>query len=304
MTALSPYEYKRLPEIYQVELTNACNLNCPRCIRKEAVNARGGVANLDVRHLRHWVERGDFAGSWYVELQMSGEPLLHKRVGEVVDVLHHEAGVWVGMATSGLLLERKAAEAAKLDAITVSIDTQNPAEYERVRPGAQLEQIERGIDALLSQPTRPRFLNICTVAGIEEPRSEVGERVAALSLRFPEFTVTSVVDCRAAYQDSERYACASGQELCINPWTSVSVQSDGGVVSCCYAWDRRAPNYLGSLREATLREIWVGERAEHLRELMRAGKYQGYCAVCYARSPFLLHMDGLARFTKEELRGR
>lgn len=301
--AIPAFDYKPLPEVYQIECTNACNLSCPRCTRRDAAAQRGGVTYLDPEQLRGWVARGDLAGSWYVELQMSGEPLLHPRFGELVRILQQDAGVAVGVATSGQLLERRAADVALLDAVTVSIDTDDPAMYPVVRPGATYEAVERGIAALLSQPTRPQYLNIFTIEDLEERSGETRERVARLAARFPEFTVTSAVDCSAAQRDPGAYEIGPSQEVCVNPWLSVSVHSDGGVVSCCYAWDRREPNWYGNLNECSLVDIWAGQRVREMRALMEAKVSRGYCQYCYARSPFRLHLDGLARALREVRRG-
>jgi len=299
MRELPPFNYKPVPEVYQIEATNACHLDCPRCTRKEAAAARGGIQFLDRAQLQSWIARGDLDGSWYVELQMSGEPLVHPRIGDLISILQDQAGVWVGLATNGQLLARKAAEVCRLDAITVSIDTADPAEYGRVRPGATFEAIERGIEALLAQPTRPTYLNIFTIAGHDEPLEAVAERKRQLSERFPDFDVTSAIDCSAPrYAPGSCTVRPAAQEVCINPWTSVSVQADGTVVSCCYAWDHRDPNRYGNLNETSLREIWAGPNVRAMRDMMRSPQQQGYCATCYARSPFLLHLDGLARALK------
>lgn len=299
MRKIPPYDYKPVPGIYQIEATNACHLDCPRCPRKEAAAARGGIQFLQREQLQGWIRRGDLAGTWYLELQMSGEPLVHPHIGDLVRILQDEAGVWVGMATNGQLLQKKAAEVSRLDAITVSIDTADPAEYGAMRPGATFEAIERGIAELLAQPARPRYLNIFTIAGYDEPEAAVRERKRQLRERFPEFTVTSAIDCFVPrHAQGSCTVLPEEQEVCINPWTSVSVQADGTVVSCCYAWDHREPNRYGNLNEERLADIWAGPNVRAMRTMMRGPRQRGYCATCYARSPFLLHLDGLARATR------
>ena len=71
-----------LPEIYQVELTNACDLECPMCLRSTDMLRHPGLLDLDL--LRKMYYRGDFRGSYYVELQMAGEPTMHPNLEPVI----------------------------------------------------------------------------------------------------------------------------------------------------------------------------------------------------------------------------
>lgn len=285
------FEFKELPEVYQVEATPHCQLACPMCPRSAITPRRP----LEVEALRSWVARGDFAGSYFVELQLAGEPLLHPRLRDLVAILK-DAGMLVGLSTNGVMLAALASRLAGVDLLTVSLDSLDPARYGAIRrrrdgrPG-DLAGVVAGVDALLSSRDCPPCIDLQLVVPLGTERSAVQAELAEIARRWPDPRVTAryVQDCSAVSEG--RAAFDVGSELCVNPWASVSVQSDGTVVSCCYEWGRTPENVYGNLNEMSMREIWLGEPVAALRRAHRAGQSVGHCATCYLRSPFLLHLQ-------------
>lgn len=279
--------YRSLPDVYQVEVTSNCQAKCPRCPRESMV---GKPRTLDVARLQAWIERGDFDGSWYVELQLAGEPLLHPQLAEIIDILRGK-GLLVGMSTNGGRLASQIEVVRELDALTISIDDVDLGIHAQHRPGVNVDELSRGLVLLSEDSGRLSYINAFSVQGAEETDGVAAERADMLKRRWPALDeATFVKDCRI-----EQPAAA---ELCINPWSSVSIQADGTVVSCCYIWgsgDDVASNVYGNLNERSLADIWNGPKVKLKREEMRAGHDTGYCARCYQRSPVLLHFDALSR---------
>jgi len=295
-------EYKLLPEIYQVEATTSCQLECDLCHRDQTVAARGGNKHLDPNELARWIARGDFAGSYFVELQMSGEPLLHPRLEQITKQLK-DAKLLVGMSTNGLLLKHHPRRIIGLDAITVSVDSMDPVEYAKRRPhhrdrnDGDLSALLSNIDDLLRNPHCPKYVDLQIVAPIECTQDKLDEELAKLRERFPDprITVRSVWDSFAVTFGRARFS--AGKELCLNPWTSVSVQSDGTVVSCCYVWDHNEANTYGNLNDRSLRDIWTGEKVAEMRRKQREGaQIGGWCDGCYRKSPYLIHLGFMPSF--------
>jgi MoaA/NifB/PqqE/SkfB family radical SAM enzyme len=287
--------YRPLPEIYQVEVTSRCQARCPRCPRSEMVAAE---RTLDVRQLSAWIARGDFAGSWFVELQLAGEPLLHGDLAAIIDTLH-DAGILVGMSTNGSWLLTKVATVRKLDALTVSIDDRDLQKHAEHRPGVDVDELAQGLRALERDRGAIRYLNAFSVQGAEETGEVAAARAAAIAERWACFDeATFVRDCRVVEPPAA--------ELCVNPWTSVSIQADGTVVSCCYVWGQGADvasNVYGNMNDAGLAAIWAGPEVARKRAEMRAGVDTGYCSRCYQRSPVLLHLDALSRALRKRHEG-
>ena len=65
-----------------------------------------------------------------------------------------------------------------------------------------------------------------------------------------------------------------GKYFCDEPWTGIfSVRTNGDVVCCpCYAKVR-----IGNINDASLHEIWNGEKMQHLRRAFSEGRLPDEC---------------------------
>ncbi len=70
---------------------------------------------------------------------------------------------------------------------------------------------------------------------------------------------------------------ADSKVFCVLPWVHMNVATDGGVFPCCVA----AGDPVGSVRRATLQEIWNSPGMRHLRRRMLRGKPSPQCVRCY-----------------------
>jgi MoaA/NifB/PqqE/SkfB family radical SAM enzyme len=288
----------KIPQIYQVEVTNACNAKCERCPRIRAVKNRGGIQNLNIENLKDWIVDGVFDNTSFVELQMSGEPLLYKNIGEVIRLLKNKAGVKVGFSTNGQFLKEKAIDLIGLSWLTVSVDATTSEEQARLRPGTNLAKIVEGIQEVVRLKKMgygPEHLNIFTVAGTDETHQQVKNREIKIRRMF-QHGIDSITSIKDTYDnDKAKKGC---DDMCTTPWESVSIQADGTVVSCCYVWDRNEPNVYGNLNDNSLKKIWANEKVKTLRESIRDKKYIGRCQCCYTRSPHQLHVEMLSKLQK------
>lgn len=86
-------------KIYQIELTNRCNLNCSFCPNRYDWSIRKkGFMDIEM------LDRIDFSDTRYLELQLSGEPMLHPLVSEFVKKLRKINPLMkIGLATNGTI---------------------------------------------------------------------------------------------------------------------------------------------------------------------------------------------------------
>lgn len=83
--------------IYQLELTNHCNLHCSFCPTSyQWTHREKGFMDETL------LDRIDFGDTQYIELQHGGEPTLHPRIQDIRQYLQVR-GMKVGMATNGTL---------------------------------------------------------------------------------------------------------------------------------------------------------------------------------------------------------
>jgi len=248
-----------------------------------------GFVSFDL--IESMVRRGDFEGSYFIELQMYGEALLHPGFGKIVSYLKSSSGVKLGMSTNGTLIYKNLDSISELDFLTISVDSANKGRYESLRLGSSFDKLIHGIEELLNRDPRPVIdLQVIEFYGKDKELSTLTE----LSQRRQwDVTCRSVPDCFAAYQDRP-YPKRNLQELCLNPWLSVSIHWDGDVVPCCFS----AGKYIvyGNLSKMSMADIWDKNPVrDALRDRMRSNYNISNmpCSKCYMRSPALLHLKML-----------
>jgi len=275
--------YTSIPEVYQIEVTSACNLDCWMCPRKEFGRKLNEFIDVDL--VKKIAER-DLGGSYFVELQLIGEPLLHPKLDEIIDIL--KTKVLVGMSTNGQLLHIHLPTVCKLDYLTISVDSLS--KYESIRKGGSLKRLLDNIDLLMQQPIHPKTdLQIIELPGWED---EYKALVQMSKDKNWDCVIRAVQDCEKVVRGENEREDLVKDDLCMNPFMSVSIHAGGDVVPCCFAWGKDL--VYGNLNEKNLEDIWKGEEVKALRHCHRYQKHlPTYCRNCYARSPTLFHLQML-----------
>lgn len=303
--------FKNLPSITQIEVTNRCNLQCPMCYR--TTDMMRSPRNLDLGLLRTMIARGDFAGSSYVELQMAGEPTLHPELGTIVDLLHRDAGVLVGLSTHGLCMVKEGVTEAllKLDALTISIDSTNPDTYAKLRYPGTLEKLYANLDYFFKQFSQAQNTPFTELQLVKTDLAKGTGNIAALQKVAerrgwaPYVTIRTTADCFSEMQGRVAEGTnPRNTDLCITPYTAVSITADGSVVSCCFIFEpnRSQVNYYGDLNQQSLAEIWSSDRVKEMQRQQKCGELSGQCTKCYLKSPTFIQANIVSRLTQRRMK--
>ena len=283
----------KIPEIYQLEVTNACNFSCGFCVRD--LYKRKPV-NLDLELAKKISER-DIAGSYFIEFQLSGEPLLHPNLSTIVD--YFKGKVITGLSTNGNLIHKQLDAICKLDYLTISMDSID--DYQDLRKGGNSKQLVDNIDLLMSK--RPSSLTIdFQVIELNEFSTNVQKNIDDIKELIHEkkwdVNFRTVPDC---FLGTRGVMEVDNGELCLNPWLSVSLQSDGDVVPCCFSFGKNV--VYGNLNDDSLKNIWNNslERKE-LQHQHLTKQYNSLCSHCYMRSPVILHENIFKKTMKDKLK--
>ena len=136
-----------LPRFAQIEPVGRCNLACRMC----TVHERGdAVAELSLE--RYVALLDQMPGLARLHLQGLGEPMLHPRFFEMVE-LAVARGIRVSANSNlTLLTERRAARcvASGLTTLSVSLDGASAAVYEAIRRRASFAKVLRNLDRLVA----------------------------------------------------------------------------------------------------------------------------------------------------------
>jgi MoaA/NifB/PqqE/SkfB family radical SAM enzyme len=309
-------EFKQLPEISNIEVCSACNLECPMCLRTTHLGRQPGLVNMKLIKLMH--ERGDFEGTTYTELQMAGEPTLHPKLFDIIRYLQGEVGVLVGLSTHGLEIEKRDVlqSVLHLDALTISVDSVNPEVYAKMRVPGKLQDLYRNLDLLFGECAELMFrhsnrkvLPMIELQLVQTDLVAGSGDVEALQKVMKEkgwdkyAVIRTIKDCFEGMQD--RVQINTTQGLCLNPFTAVSVAHNGDVVSCCMIFtpDPKEYNYYGNLYTKSLKEIWEGQHPKTLQGFMldhacNRTALPDQCGKCTVRSPNLIHQQIVSRLVK------
>jgi MoaA/NifB/PqqE/SkfB family radical SAM enzyme len=114
--------FDRAPIACHIYVTDQCNLDCHYCTEYD-----NAVPHPSLEDLKRRIRKARDLGCLRVGLQ-GGEPLLHPDIVEVVRYCK-EVGLWTSLSTNGFRLTPelvRGLEAARLDALQVSVDRMTP----------------------------------------------------------------------------------------------------------------------------------------------------------------------------------
>jgi cyclic pyranopterin phosphate synthase len=175
----------------RISVTDRCNIRCVYCMPEE-VRFQPRSALLTFEEIERVTRVAVSLGFDKVRLT-GGEPLVRRDLPRLIEMLVAIPGLKdVGLTTNGILLKPvvRTLREAGLKRINISIDTLDPARFERLtrRPG--LEQVVEGILAAKEAGFDPVKINAVAIRGETEedvvPLAQFA-RKHGLELRFIEY---------------------------------------------------------------------------------------------------------------------
>ncbi len=154
----------------RVSVTDRCNLRCVYCMPPEGLTLQPHAAILRYEEIAEVVRLAAHEGVQEVRLT-GGEPLARPNLPALVGMLSAIPGIRdISLTTNALLLERFALPLAEagLKRVNISLDTLQPAKYDRITRGGSFEQAWRGILAAEAAGLSPIKINIVAMRGIND----------------------------------------------------------------------------------------------------------------------------------------
>lgn len=188
------------PYLAMIESSSRCNLLCVMCPRTVGKSPSSGTVYGDLP-----LELLDKIESLLphldqVVLSWIGEPLLNRRIGEIVDRIKRWS-IHVHITTNGMLLNDHYAELIvqkRVDSVAVSIDGASDDVFERVRAGGNLARIKENIQRLQDVKAKHHALApFLQVAFVAQPDNvaELPDMVDLVkSIGIRQFTVSAMDD--------------------------------------------------------------------------------------------------------------
>ena len=175
----------------RISVTDRCNFRCVYCRSADPENYR------DHDEILSWPELERLAGM-FVSLGIQkirvtgGEPLVREGVEDYIARLHAMGVRDLSMTTNGHLLAERVERLldAGLRRINISLDSLDPARFERITRTKSFASVMRGIDAVQSSRLAPAKINAVLVRGINDDEVEAFAdfaRERGVVMRFIEF---------------------------------------------------------------------------------------------------------------------
>lgn len=272
-----------LPVRIWVELVSDCNLQCVMCPNKELEPSQRGTMDWGI-----FKKTVDEAAGFIFDMSLHhrGESLLHPEavrfIAYAAETIQH-----TNLHTNGTLLTQPMARSlvnSGLKRISVSFDGFVKEDYEKIRKGADFQQVVDNIKYLLSyRDEKGRAFPEVAIEVIEMSRSQIqNENRSVFVEDFKKSGLNDLVVKKphnwAGYLNTRharrKYA------PCTFLWNALLVLYNGDVAPC--AQDFFAQQVVGNVKENTLREIWNGEPIQRLRRGLIEKKYRDFpaCREC------------------------
>ena len=266
-----------------IDLTNACNLKCIMCPRTHYIESHnknwspdGKIGFMTAKLFHRVVDQAAAEGAYSIKLNYLGEPLLHPRVVELID-LAARRGLWVMMNTNAVLLSEEMSArliGAGLSDIFFSVDSPYPREYERIRVGAKFDQVIDNIRKFVQVKNRLGAHHIQTRASmVLDSGPEARQTIDDYKNLFTDLGVAEIgfgLPSEMNLDYWKEYGRIPGF-VCADPYNRLFVYWDGLVGPCCGHWERGY--VMGDANTENIKDIWVGRRYRLLREIHEQGRY-------------------------------
>jgi cyclic pyranopterin phosphate synthase len=166
--------YGRRINYMRISLTDACNLRCVYCM-PEHMKFRPRHELMSDAELLHLVRVGASLGVNKIRLT-GGEPSIRPGVVELVRAIAATPGIEdLAMTTNGLLLDKLARPLAEagLKRVNISIDTLDPAKFNRITRWGQADDVWAGIRAAEAAGLAPIKLNCVVVRNFNDSQDMI-----------------------------------------------------------------------------------------------------------------------------------
>lgn len=256
------------PMIQDIEVTNACNLNCVFCER-ERIRGRG-IGYITKETWSNIFREENKRMLRHTRLFMHGEPLLHPDIVELVRKAKHFSKT-VGFTSNATLLTRELSADlldAGLTTVCFSFEGTSKQAYESLRTRANFETTEKNILSFLTENKKRGNPCQATLAIINHPT--ITRDVPAFVQKWNKHLNVTVLQLHDWGLTGKR------EHICLWPWWGMAVYWNGDVASCCLS---ESPKVLGNVNRSSLTEIWSSTKYQQFRLEMLDGSACATCAL-------------------------
>lgn len=256
----------KLKKIY-IEITNFCNLSCSFCKKTDR-----SQMSISVENFRHVINKIKTHTS-YIYMHVLGEPLLHKDIGELLDICEQNK-IKASITTNASLIKGQKQNIINKPALRqINYSLHSVFENEK-----DYKEIIRDIHDLIlsSGDSVYHCLRLWNFESDDEQKNMILKdelsKTFDANIQFPKGIISGYgvkIFKNVFLQQQPRFIWPSigGEEIfthgkCGGLRHDAGILADGSVVPCCL--DGNGDIVLGNIYEQSLQEILVSERAANI----------------------------------------
>ncbi len=253
-----------------IEPTNNCNLDCTYCARSKMDRE---ISHLSIKAFETAVDC--LPKGTYVSMLGNGEPLMNNDVYAMLKMAVNK-GLVVGIITNGTLLtERNAAKLIEsgIHRVQISFDTINRKTFEKLQGSLNnfvktLYKILRFIYITRRKYNSNLFITISAVMTQDVKLDFQKTRNFWSSIPIDnlyEGPLLTLQTDSAAFEEA-RTCKQENWKICVNPWTSLKINSDGNVNPCIQ--DFSGKYVIGNINDTPIVGMVNSKKALALRKAL------------------------------------
>ncbi len=274
---------KRFKKVY-IEITNICNLECEFCPRTSRVSKM--MNTEEFTHILDEVK--DYTD--FIYFHIKGEPLLHPRVGEFLDIAH-EKGLMVNITTNGTLIKEVKDQLLgkpSLRQINISLHS-----FDGNKGKEGKDEYLDNIFSFIKESRNPQFiingrlliiaLRLWNLSREDLSNIETNDNKEVLDrIKFEynlDYDIKSKINLERGIRIDEKIYLNHDSEFvwpdlsndligdegfCYGLRDQIGILVDGTVIPCCL--DGEGKLNLGNIFDSRFSEILVGERTKNIYE--------------------------------------
>lgn len=174
MGVLRTIEIDYIPPVFAATITDHCNLRCPTCYYLLEDKEKFFHSAININKFHRILDKYDKKKKAEVIFLSGGEPLLHPKLSELIDICK-EYNLSPRISTNGILLKSKIHSLLKLDYVNVSVDSYDYESFKKYR-GGTAEQFDMILDGLRALKENGFFFSMSYLLSIEN-LSEVNKMI-------------------------------------------------------------------------------------------------------------------------------
>lgn len=268
----------------ELEITNVCQLSCPMCPHKIMERKQGFMSFAT---LKKAVTQASELGAKTCYMHMIGEPLLHPELIPMINYVE-QIGIRTSISTNGVSLTRDMSEqllSSSLSELTLAIDSLDKNTYEKLREGANFENVKNNIDdclqIALDKKTKTHIqLQVIVMQDNVHEIPLFKKAYTPIMKRVGELLIKSYSTFAGAVPDKSPVKTESHRDRCSKLRNSTAILWNGDVVICCRDFDGKT--VVGNINKQSLKHILNSDKYNVYRKAKAKKDFKtlDFCKDC------------------------